>query len=217
MLRDIFYNDWLTVFIFLGLVFITFARYMYANRFLDFSGILGNSKYLKIYTREQKFIDGFETLLFLNFVISVSVFGYVSYRHLFNVHVFEIIIFLKLLFAVAATILIKILLERLIASLFDIDKLIDTYLFQKNSYKNFTGLVLLPVNLLLIYTIEPTLIICYIVIGIVVVINLTGFIITLKNHQNIVANNLFYFILYLCALEIGPYLILYKLIIEFKA
>lgn len=217
MLRDIFYNDWLTVFIFLGLVFITFARYMYANRFLDFSGILGNSKYLKIYTREQKFIDGFETLLFLNFVISVSVFGYVSYRHLFNVHVFEIIIFLKLLFAVAATILIKILLERLIASLFDIDKLIDTYLFQKNSYKNFTGLVLLPVNLLLIYTIEPTLIICYIVIGIVVVINLIGFIITLKNHQNIVANNLFYFILYLCALEIGPYLILYKLIIEFKA
>jgi hypothetical protein len=126
-------------------------------------------------------------------------------------------VFLKVIFAVAAIILIKILLERLIGSLFDIDKLMDVYLFQKTSYKNYTGFVLFPINLLLVYTIAPTALICYIVIGIVAVINLIGFIITLKNHQNIVVNNLFYFILYLCALEIGPYLILYKLIIEFKA
>jgi hypothetical protein len=217
MLRDILHNDWLTAFIFLGLVFIAFAKYLYANRFMDFIGVLGNSKYLKIYARDQKFIDGFDTLLFLNLVISISVFGYVSYQNLIYQHPFDILIFLKVIFAVAAIILIKTLLERLIGSLFDIDKLMDIYLFQKTSYKNYTGFVLFTINLLLVYTMAPTELICYIVIGIVVAINLIGFIITLKNHQNIVVNNLFYFILYLCALEIGPYLILYKLIIEFKA
>ena len=184
---------------------------------MDFIGVLGNSKYLKIYARDQKFIDGFDTLLFLNLVISISVFGYVSYQNLIYQHPFDILIFLKVIFAVAAIILIKTLLERLIGSLFDIDKLMDIYLFQKTSYKNYTGFVLFTINLLLVYTMAPTELICYIVIGIVVAINLIGFIITLKNHQNIVVNNLFYFILYLCALEIGPYLILYKLIIEFKA
>ncbi len=217
MLRDILYNDWITVFIFLGLVFITLAKYMYTNRFMDFIGIIGNSKYLKIYARDQKFIDGFDMLLFLNLVISISVFGYVSYRNLLYQHPFDIIVFLKVIFAVGAIILIKILLERLIGSLFEMDKLMDIYLFQKTSYKNFTGFVLFPINLLLVYSVTPTVLIFYIVIGIIVLVNLIGFIITLKNYQNIVVNNLFYFILYLCALEIGPYLILYKLIIEFKA
>lgn len=216
MLRDILYNDWITVFIFLGLVFITLAKYMYTNRFMDFIGIIGNSKYLKIYARDQKFIDGFDMLLFLNLVISISVFGYVSYRNLLYQHPFDIIVFLKVIFAVGAIILIKILLERLIGSLFEMDKLMDIYLFQKTSYKNFTGFVLFPINLLLVYSVTPTVLIFYIVIGIIVLVNLIGFIITLKNYQNIVVNNLFYFILYLCALEIGPYLILYKLIIEFK-
>lgn len=118
MLRDILYNDWITVFIFLGLVFITLAKYMYTNRFMDFIGIIGNSKYLKIYARDQKFIDGFDMLLFLNLVISISVFGYVSYRNLLYQHPFDIIVFLKVIFAVGAIILIKILLERLIGSLF---------------------------------------------------------------------------------------------------
>lgn len=217
MLRDILYNDWITVFIFLGLVFITLAKYMYTNRFMDFIGIIGNSKYLKIYARDQKFIDGFDMLLFLNLVISISVFGYVSYQNLLYQHPFDIIVFLKVIFAVGAIILIKILLERLIGSLFEMDKLMDIYLFQKTSYKNFTGFVLFPINLLLVYSVTPTVLIFYIVIGIIVLVNLIGFIITLKNYQNIVVNNLFYFILYLCALEIGPYLILYKLIIEFKA
>src|SRR5690606_20725188 len=216
MLRDILYNDWITGFIFLGLVFISLAKYMYSNRCMDFISIIVNSKYLKIYARDQKFIDGFDMLLFLNLVISISVFGYVSYRNLLYQHPFDIIVFLKVIFAVGAIILIKILLERLIGSLFEMDKLMDIYLFQKTSYKNFTGFVLFPINLLLVYSVTPTVLIFYIVIVIIVLVNLIGFIITLKNYQNIVVNNLFYFILYLCALEIGPYLILYKLIIEFK-
>ena len=70
----------------------------------------------------------------------------------------------KIAFGIAVFILIKVLLERLIASLFEIDDLVDQYLFQKISYKNYLGLILVPINAILIFSITPTLRIIYILI-----------------------------------------------------
>jgi len=216
MLRETVSNEWFTVFIVLGLVFLTLSKYLSSRRFDDFLAVIGNSKYLKIYARDQKFIDGFDTLLFLNLVISVSIFSFLMYSEFVNPAEFDLIQFFKLLFGIGALGLIKVLLERLIGSLFEIDALIDSYLFQKTTYKNYTGLILLPVNILLIYSFSPSKPIIYIILGLIFLINLIGFITSFKNHQKILLNNLFYFILYLCALEIGPYLILYRLILDYK-
>ena len=216
MLRETVSNEWFTVFIVLGLVFLTISKFLSSRRFDDFLTVIGNSKYLKIYAREQKFIDVFDTLLFLNLVISVSIFSFLMYSEFVNPAEFDLIQFFKLLFGVGALVLIKVLLERLIGSLFEIDALIDSYLFQKTTYKNYSGLILLPVNILLIYAFSPSKLIIYIILGLIFLINLIGFITSFKNHQKILLNNLFYFILYLCALEIGPYLILYRLILDYK-
>jgi hypothetical protein len=216
MLRETVSNEWFTVFIVLGLVFLTLSKFLSSRRFDDFLAVIGNSKYLKIYAREQKFIDGFDTLLFLNLIISVSIFSFLMYSEFVSPAEFDLIQFFKLLFGVGALVLIKVLLERLIGSLFEIDALIDSYLFQKTTYKNYTGLILLPVNILLIYSFSPSKSIIYIILGLIFLINLIGFITSFKNHQKILLNNLFYFILYLCALEIGPYLILYRLILDYK-
>jgi len=217
MLRETVSNEWFTVFIVLGLVFLTISKFLSSRRFDDFLAVIGNSKYLKIYAREQKFIDVFDTLLFLNLVISVSIFSFLMYSEFVNPAEFDLIQFFKLLFGVGALVLIKVLLERLIGSLFDIDALIDSYLFQKTTYKNYSGLILLPVNILLIYAFSPSKPIIYIILGLIFLINLIGFVTSFKNHQKTLLNNLFYFILYLCALEIGPYIILYHLIITYKA
>ncbi len=211
MLRELISNEWFTILIMLGLVLITLSKFLFAKRFEDFIQVIGNSKYLKIYEREQKFIDGFDALLFGNLVISVSIFAYISYSWIAQPLEFDLTSFSKLLFGIAALFLIKILLERLIGSLFEIDRIIDSYIFQKTSYKNFIGFILLPINILLIYTLTPSKIIIFVIFGLLFLLNLIGFITSFKNHQKLVLNNLFYFILYLCALEIGPYLILYKL------
>ncbi|WP_431133610.1 DUF4271 domain-containing protein [Psychroserpens mesophilus] len=217
MLREVISNDWFTVFLVLGLAFITLCKFLFTPRFKDFISVIGNSKYLKIYARDQKFIDGFDALLFLNLIISVSIFSYIVYVSLVHPSEFNLTQFFKLIFGIGVLFLIKVLLERLIGSVFDIDSLIDSYLFQKTTYKNFTGFLLLPINCLLIYTISPTKPIIYACIGFIVLINLLGFISSFKNYQKLLLNNIFYFILYLCALEIGPYLILYKLIKDFNA
>ncbi|WP_040247126.1 DUF4271 domain-containing protein [Psychroserpens mesophilus] len=217
MLREVISNDWFTVFLILGLTFITLCKYLFTSRFKDFVTVISNSKYLKIYARDQKFIDGFDALLFLNLIISVSIFSYIVYASLVHPSEFNLTQFFKLIFGIGVLFLIKVLLERLIGSVFDIDSLIDSYLFQKTTYKNYTGFLLLPINCVLIYTLTPTTSVIYVCIGLIVLVNFLGFISSFKNHQKLLLNNLFYFILYLCALEIGPYLILYKIIKDFNA
>lgn len=217
MIREVISNDWFTIFLVIGLACLTVSKYLFSPRFKDFIAVIGNSKYLKIYARDQKFIDGFDALLFGNLIVSVSIFAYVSYSTFVSAAEFNPDQFFKLLFGVGVLFLIKILLERLIGSVFEIDDLIDSYLFQKTTFKNYSGLVLLPINCILIYTLYPSKTIIYGVLGLLIVVNLVGFISTFKTHQKQLLNNIFYFILYLCALEIGPYLILYKLIKDFNA
>jgi hypothetical protein len=55
-----------------------------------------------------------------------------------------------------------------------------------------------------INTLFPTLF-----IAIVIAANLVTYVVSVKNYQNLIFSKLFYFILYLCALEIAPYYFMY--------
>ena len=212
MLREVITNEWFTILFVLCLAVLAFAKYSFSSRFSDFFMVIGNSRYLKIYARDQKFVDLFDALLFVNLIISLSIFGFITYGALVEPVAFDLSLFLKVLLSVGTIILIKVLIERLVGSLFEIDQLIDDYLFQKTNYKNYLGLLLLPINILLVYTLEPSKTLIFIIIGLLFIVNMVGFLTTVKTYQKSILNNLFYFILYLCALEIGPYLILYELI-----
>lgn len=210
MLRETLSNEWFTIIIVICLLILATTKYLFPSRFLDFLATPVNSKYLKVYARDQKFIDLFDGLLYANFSISLAVFVFLVYKNQIQTIDFEMILFLKIAFGIAAIFLIKILLERLIGSLFDLDNLIDSYLFQKTSYKNYLGIILLPLNLLLIFSLIPSKELFIIIAAILILINLVGFITSVRNHQKLIISNLFYFILYLCAFEIAPYIILYK-------
>lgn len=215
-MREFITYEWFTVFTLLGLLSIVVAKTLNSLRFSDFIYVIGNSKYLKIYSRDQNFIDTFDGFLFFNFTLSLSVFVFYAYSNFISPLQFDLITFLKMSFAIATILIIKVLVERLIASLFEIDELIDSYLFQKTTFKNYSGLVLLIANLFLIYTNNFTTIILSVTIGLVGLINLIGFYLTFKTHQNSINLNLFYFLLYLCALEIGPYVLLYKVFRDYN-
>ncbi len=213
MLRNIIINDWFTVSIVVCLVFIAAAKLLFAKRFNDFIEIIGNSNYLKIYIKDQKFINIFDGLLFINLVISLTVFVILIINNLdSNFSPQNIELYYQLFIGLGSVLIIKVLLDRLMGSLFEIDELINDYVFQKITYKNYLGLILLPLNILLIYAITPTKSIIFIAIILLFTVNFMGFLESLKSHLNLIKSNLFYFILYLCALEIAPYIILYKVL-----
>ena len=216
MLRNIVFNDWFTILIIVCLVCIAIAKHLFAKRFNDFFQILGNSNYLKIYIKDQKFINTFDSLMFLNLIISTTVFIIIALAVFTNAGLsINIGLIYKLSLSIGAMLIIKVLMDRLIGSLFEIDEIINVYVFHKITFKNYIGLVLLPINILLIFAINPSKSIIYLVILLLFAINIVGFIMALKSYQKVIKSNLFYLILYLCALEIAPYLILFKVFKSF--
>jgi len=211
MLREVISNEWITILIVICITILTIVKFSYSKRFNDFLWIILNSNYLKIYFKDNKFIDNFNILLFANQIIGVFIFVYLISKNYINDLSIDLIVSLKIIGVFIVLIFTKFFIELLIGWVFNINTLISSYLFQKLNYKNFIGIVLIPINMILVYAVEPTEKLIYgFLIGLLV-LNFIGFLSTFKSYQKLILSNFFYFILYLCALEIGPYIILYKL------
>ena len=211
MLREILSTELYTISLIICLVLVAITKLMFSKRFQDFLMLLINFRYLKVYSREQKFFDVFEGLLFTNLIIGLSVFTLLCYNLSTSLPETEYLTPSKLAFGIGVLMLVKILLERLVSSILNMDSIIDNYIFQKVSYKNFLGLLLIPINAILIYSWYPTQTSTSVFALLLVLINFYGIIIFIKDNLKTIKKNWFYFILYLCTLEISPYLVLYKI------
>lgn len=167
-----------------------------------------------MYDKGSKVFTSFNLLLFVNQLIVVSFFIFLLLNHLnpeisLNNH----IVFIQIFGFYTLFIALKFYLEKIIAHLFSIDKNIDRYLYQKLTYRNLISLMLLVINLVFLYALKPTTLLFVIVILVVLVSNILALIYSYKTHEKLIRSNIFYFILYLCALEISPYYILYKILV----
>jgi hypothetical protein len=104
---------------------------------------------------------------------------------------------------------LKLILKLLTGYLFDLYKTISILIFQQVSTVNFIGIMLLPINLLLVFGLNFD--IRWIIISTVLIATtiLIGMLKTIQTNLNFVLSNFLYFILYICTLEIGPYVIIY--------
>ena len=211
MLREVLFNDLYTTIIVVSLAIIVSAKLLNFNRFTDFLRLFGNSNYLRIYFKDHKFLDPFDIVLFINFCINGSLIGILTYRHFVQNLEIDALLFLKLAGILGAGALLKIMLELGIGYLFNIPKLFHSYVFQQISFLNFLGVVLLPLNSLLIFGVPNNHTLLVLILVISGLILLIGLIKSIKTHQKLLINNLFYFILYLCTFEIGPYILICKL------
>ncbi|PTT01953.1 DUF4271 domain-containing protein, partial [Flavobacterium sp. HMWF030] len=103
----------------------------------------------------------------------------------------------------------KFLIEKIVATSFNIDEFADLFNLQKVTYRTYIGVLILPINAVLFYYDNIPKIIPLAIIGISLCISLYSYYISIKTYQNAIISKLFYFILYLCALEIAPYYFMY--------
>tara|TARA_B110000967_G_C18876495_1_gene558604 strand:- start:1865 stop:2518 length:654 start_codon:yes stop_codon:yes gene_type:complete len=211
MLRDVLFNDWYTIIIVVSLALIVSAKLLDINRFSDFLKLIGNSNYLRIYFKNHKFLDPFDILLFLNFCINAVLIGILTYSIFVDNTELNWQLFLRFLLIFIGSVLLKILVELGLGSLFDIKKLFHSYVVQQVSFLNFLGVILVPLNSLLIFGVPNNR---TVLVGILIISGLilfVGFVRSIKFYQKQLINNFFYFILYLCTLEFGPYILICKL------
>ena len=211
MLREVLNNDWYTTIIIVSLTIIVSAKLLNPNRFIDFMRLLGNSNYLRIHFKDHRFLDPFDVLLFINFCTNAVLTLILTYSYYISVANLTHADFVKLVAVLGLGFITKMLLELGIGSLFEIQKLSHSYVFQKVSTLNFLGVLLLPLNALFIFRFPDQGRLLVIILTFSVLIILIGLFKSIKSYQKLLINNLFYFILYLCTLEIGPYVILCKL------
>ena len=211
MLREVLFNDLYTTIIVVSLAIVVSAKLINFNRFADFLRLFGNSNYLRINFKDHKFLDPFDIVLFVNFCINGTLIGILTYKHFGQNLEVDPLLFLKLAGILGAGILTKMLIGIGVGYLFDIPKLFHSYVFQQVSFLNFLGVVLLPLNSLLIFGAPNNHILLVIILVISGLILFVGLIKSIKTYQKLLINNFFYFILYLCTLEIGSYILLCKL------
>jgi len=202
-------NDWATVLFVLCLALIAIARTVFEKRFADFSRLLVSDKYINVYKDSGHVVSGFTTLLFLVQLISFAFFIQIALDHFDHGSKTDWILFVRIFTLLSVFILSKFLVDKIIAAAFKIDEVAEQYNLRKVSYRTYLGLILLPINIILFYSNNISDLFIFILICAVLIINLLTYLLSLRNYQKFIGGKLFYFILYLCALEIAPYYFMY--------
>ena len=208
MIRDYILFDGFTIIILLNLIIVTIAKTLNNSKFKQFIFIYLNNSFLKFNTNNNSFLSSFNSLLNINYLISLSVYisiiiSYSSYGINNN---FEISIFFKTLLIVIVFVYAKYLIELLVGWAFSISKFIVTFNLQKNNFNKLIGIIIILLNSLAIYSFPNSMTFIKMSIFFVISLYLIGLYKVIRLNDNLILSNMFYFILYLCTLEIVPIL-----------
>jgi hypothetical protein len=204
-------RDWATCLFVFSFVLIAITKTAFETRFSEFLRILVSDKYIKVYKDTSHLMSGFTILLFIVQLISFSFFIQLVLNYFGYVSKTDWVIFLRIFTFFGIFVLSKFLIEKIVATIFNIEEFAEQFNLQKVSYRTFIGLILLPINIYLFYNNIPSNIVIYCIIAVILTINLFSYLVSLKIYQNLFIGKLFYFILYLCTFEIAPYYFIYYL------
>ena len=210
-------EDWATTLFVLSFAIIAITKSIFENRFGDFANLIFSNKYTKVYKDNSNLKSGFTIALFLVQVISLAFFIQISLSYFGYASKTDWVLYIQIFTFLIFFILSKYLIEKIIATSFNIEEFMDQFNLQKVTYRTYIGLLILPINVILFYYDSFSRNISLAIIAIVLTINVLTYLISIKNYQNIILGKLFYFILYLCALEIAPYYFMYYWLIKGNA
>lgn len=201
--------DWMTVILLVALFIFTLGKYLYQSRFLNFIVLPFNNKYLFLYNKKGKLLSWFHVILTFFQLLNFSLFVYLA-QNIFNEPIYEgkPIAFLVILGLLVLFLLVKVLLQLAKGFVFNTHKLTTELIYNKLSYFNHSSILLFVANIVLVYILKDSKPVVFITILSFLIINGIGLANILKNSQKLILSHVFYFILYLCALEIAPLVII---------
>ncbi|MGB1451276.1 MAG: DUF4271 domain-containing protein, partial [Marinirhabdus sp.] len=120
------------------------------------------------------------------------------------------LLYLRICTLYVAFVFIKVTIEKIMGAVFNIETLVNQYLIEKITYRNLIALLFFVLDLILLYVLRPHPAVVVVFLAVVVILNCISLVSSYRKNATVIKGNLFYFILYLCTLEISPYIILYK-------
>ncbi len=201
--------DWITILLLSSIVFPVLAKSLFYNRFSNFIILPFNNKYIFMYNKKEKLVTWFHIFFTLFLIVNFSLFIFLASNVLIApANTTYPSLYPLILTGILGFLVLKVVLQLVNGFIFGSYKAISELIFKKLSYLNYTGIIMFLANLLLAYVAKESVLVIYIAGFLILSINIIGWATLLKTHQKLIANYLFYFILYLCALEIAPFIII---------
>lgn len=209
-------NDWMA-FVFLMILFLlTLNKLFFNDRILHTSTLFLQKRFLLIYYNKEKSVV-FNLFQVIFFLIKILVISLIAYHINVFFKIYENINGLKgysiLLGGVVIYFLFHYLIGVFIAEILNFGKIYNKIVYEKISYFNNLILWVLPFLIIYTYTHSFNTFFFNILFFLSLLLLAIRYGLLLYNNKNLIFNNIFYFILYLCALEIAPFVIILKLTI----
>lgn len=212
--RIITTNDSLTLVLVFSFLVLASLRNFYPNRFSDVLQLPLNIKFFTLYGKDEILKHPFNIWFFIFQSLNVSVFIYIFIRILRPDWAENPWLLLQIITFYSVFVTAKISVEKIFANIFSIDETYDQYLFQKMSYRNLISILFFGINLMALYSFVISQTVMWYFLGFSLFLNLISLVSIYRRNRKSISSYFSYFILYLCALEVSPYIILYKLVAD---
>ena len=200
MIREYFSNDILTSLILFSILLILILKKIdseifYNNLQLHKKKLLG-----KLYNNDFISFRFVNIVYLFVFLINLSILLTIFSNGEFNLKIFQ-----NNFYHIGLFIFLKYLLEKFIGWLFKFNRICNNYLNAKLFYFNTLGTLVLFLNILSVFSESFNQELVYVSLTIILLYLIISHFTIFFSFKNLIYKNWFYFILYLCTLEIIPY------------
>ena len=211
--RYITNTNWITFICFDIFLLIVLARSISSYHFKNFMMLFATDKYVKIHGEDESRTSIHAVLTTFQFVAMPLFIFVIAYR--LNV-IKEIFFmdFLKLTGAYFVFFTSRFFIERIVGFGFKINWALTAFWSERQTYQNYLSVLFFPLTLILIYNTKLAESLTKPIATIAIILALFAFFVIIKHHRKHFYDAPFYFILYLCAFQIAPYIIAYLLITQ---
>lgn len=194
---------------------ITLIKFLYPKRFTALSNCLISKSYFLDYANElSESFSMFHVLLFVvqNLIFTILFYNYFFFEEVSHLFGADWLGALRIFTGLSLYFIFQLVFGKTASIIFRFEELYTAIRVYKFSYLKVAAFALLPVLLLQNYAFQENrdALVMGTAFVFVSVLFLRVILIVVKNNKLII-ERLFYFILYLCTLEIAPLLIIYKL------
>lgn len=208
--RYIAFNDWVTLACVFALILLVIAKKTSAYHFRKFLLLIVSDNYIKTHKEDtSKKRIHYSLTLFQGLIIPLLIFVSISKFNKWDTS--DWLFYLKIVGMYIVFYSCKFLLEKSLGFFTGYNMQVSSYLFQKQTYFNYIAVCIFPFLLGIIYSSMGNPLIIYVFLSITVFLLLSSITLVISNHRKLFYSKPYYFILYLCAFEIAPCILIFIL------
>ena len=200
MVREYFSNDILTSLFLFSFLLILILKKIDGEIFYDNLQLHKKKLLSKLYNSDSISLRLVNIIYLLVFLINISILMTIFSQGKFTLNIFE-----NHFYYIGLFIFLKYLLEKFIGWLFEFKRVSNNYLNSKLFYFNALGIPVLFLNMLIVFSENYNEELVYFSLTVILLYLIISHFSIFFAFKNLIYKNWFYFILYLCTLEIIPY------------